>query len=489
MRFFAISTLLIVCAGLGACANLGTVHRTNILPGGGLAIHLDAQQRLVLVRAQKYCAEPSPDALASYAASLGLGLGKPGKDAASVVNAVQSSVASIGLRTQSITLMRDALYRVCEAIANGVVGKVGAVTLLARSQDLTAVVLAMEQLTGTVAANQVILTSEARANTSATLMANQELLEAAETEVNQKQDNLLKAQEDKVKIENTVLEKQGAVVDAQKALNGEKGGKEALDVRSKELETAKRKYKEEHSKLDDAKRTVKFRKTLLEEAEKNRDAIRDVREAALTQVTATGTGQFSRFPIQRNEHDAEMTVGIATAVKEMVEKVLDKDYTLESCTALITDMELSNSKNNISINININNNKDNNTNSEDYERVLKACTELVTASVESKTRSLQVSSFNEPDEAGEKIIDQLRTSGAREKFNKLLTENFGVSASLTTVLYGGTKFAPLREALANEIGDKEGNGDTPKAAAPESAKNESKDEEPIKSGNNEQPSN
>jgi hypothetical protein len=170
---------------ISGCANLNTIDRTTSLPieaskdPVGKVIHLDAQQRLVIYRAGKYCAEPSPDAMAAYAASLGLGLSIPGQGAGSLSQAQQSAVASIGLRTQSITLMRDALYRMCEAYHNGQLGDTHVVTLLARSQDLTAVILAVEQLTGAVAANQVALTGTAGSSASASLVSNQQLLDAA----------------------------------------------------------------------------------------------------------------------------------------------------------------------------------------------------------------------------------------------------------------------------------------------------------------------
>ncbi len=85
--------LVILSMGLSGCANFQTVSRQTTLPGGsgGLAIHLDAQQRLVVVNALgRYCTEPSPDALAAYASSLGLGVSAPTQGAASLAQALQS---------------------------------------------------------------------------------------------------------------------------------------------------------------------------------------------------------------------------------------------------------------------------------------------------------------------------------------------------------------------------------------------------------------
>ena len=147
-----VASMLVFATG---CANINTIGRTTPLPKAndrGVAIHLDAQQRLVLYSGQRYCAESSPDALQAYASALGLAGTQPSQGATSLAAGQQSHAASIGLRTQSITIMRDALYRMCEAYNNGILGDVMVATLLGRSQDLTAVILAVEQLTGAVAA-------------------------------------------------------------------------------------------------------------------------------------------------------------------------------------------------------------------------------------------------------------------------------------------------------------------------------------------------
>ena len=105
--------------------------------------------------------------MSAYASALGLGISDPTKRAASLSNALGSSAASIGLRTQSITLMRDALYRMCEANANQAISGVSVEMILRRSQDLTAVIMAIEQLTGAVTANQAILSGSSGSSASA----------------------------------------------------------------------------------------------------------------------------------------------------------------------------------------------------------------------------------------------------------------------------------------------------------------------------------
>jgi len=66
------------------------------------------------------CAEPSPDALSALSASIGGGISDP-KVAANFALAQSESAASIGLRTQSIQLLRDGMYRLCEGYAAGAI--------------------------------------------------------------------------------------------------------------------------------------------------------------------------------------------------------------------------------------------------------------------------------------------------------------------------------------------------------------------------------
>jgi len=167
-RWFRPAILLFGALSLfEGCANMNTIDRATSLYSTndkGKAIHLDSQQRLLVVNAiGKYCAEPSPDAMAAFAAAAGIDASAPTQDAVSAAGSMSSSAASLGLRTQSITLMRDALYRMCEAYGNKMLSGPQVMTLLSRSQDLTAVILATEQLTGTVVAQQAALSVTASA--------------------------------------------------------------------------------------------------------------------------------------------------------------------------------------------------------------------------------------------------------------------------------------------------------------------------------------
>ena len=348
MRVRTISAVVAIALLTTACgANFNSIGRRTPLPSmnnAGVAIHLDAQQRLVVYSANKYCVEPSPDALAAYAQSIGVGASVPNQGTTSLAGASQSTLGSIGLRTQSITIMRDVLYRMCEAYNNGALGDVMVATLLGRSQDLTAVILAVEQLTGAVAANQVIVTGTAGANTSASLVANDQALAAALENV-KKREGAVEEAERELKDSNEAL---GA------AKTNAEGAERKLDVataladdnpaKERQVGDAQSEFKRATEALEEAKENQKraeagsqIRQDQLENAKQVFEVIEASQDAALTSTvaTTTGAGQFSLVQPRKNL-SPEATREIASAVHSLVTKVLDKSYAVDSCMALLT---------------------------------------------------------------------------------------------------------------------------------------------------------
>jgi hypothetical protein len=121
--FFCISSLF---SSLLAAACSPHIHDPfNVDTDTGAT--LDAQQRVILVtnyggpdRARRVvCAEPSPDTMSAIAAAASAAGGN-GEVKANLGYAVSQSAASIGIRTPTIQLLRDGLYRACEAYLNGV---------------------------------------------------------------------------------------------------------------------------------------------------------------------------------------------------------------------------------------------------------------------------------------------------------------------------------------------------------------------------------
>ena len=76
---------------------------------------LSADERIVFTKNDITCAEPSPDAIKSISQAFSGNVFGYGELSSSFA----TSVASIGVRTASLQILRDIAYRACEAYANG----------------------------------------------------------------------------------------------------------------------------------------------------------------------------------------------------------------------------------------------------------------------------------------------------------------------------------------------------------------------------------
>jgi hypothetical protein len=120
---------------LGGCSS--TIFKPFDADQG--SVSLDARQRTIISvergtppeSHRVVCAEPSPDALATMAASAAASAGVSGLPqlpgsaelASSFTSAEQAAL--IGARNSTIQLLRDGLYRACEAYMNGALGDFG----------------------------------------------------------------------------------------------------------------------------------------------------------------------------------------------------------------------------------------------------------------------------------------------------------------------------------------------------------------------------
>jgi hypothetical protein len=338
LRLFYVAALSLTMIG---CANLQTISRRTEFPkdNESKAIHLDAQQRLVLIAGKQFCAEPSPDALASYASALGFGFAGADRNSASFAGALQGTAASIGLRTQSITLMRDSLYRLCEAHVNGAVNPLQAAEFLRRSQDLTAVVLAIEQLTGAVVASQVVLTSSAASAGAAQLQSNQEALNTARTEQTEAKKALDAAEETLVAATAEVEPKKKSLAAAQKEKDDLPA--DATDAQKAEADQKIATATEELDDVEDAVETATDRRDdasdRLNDARRVVEIIEEARDSSMADASAetSGDGDFETLMQPNNMTPAE-TRHVANAVENMVKAALSKDYSLDTCLNFLT---------------------------------------------------------------------------------------------------------------------------------------------------------
>jgi chemotaxis protein histidine kinase CheA len=159
------------------------------------AISVDANQRFLTniygfdrekIAAWRACAEASPDGLAVFGGAIAGSAGKSEANA-QLAAGVAAQAASIGLRTQSITLLRDAQYRLCEAYVNGALTGSQLATLQRRFQNIMVANLAIEQLTGYAKPTIVTVGAGSSATVAGGLAQAQKALDDAQKDVTKKQ--------------------------------------------------------------------------------------------------------------------------------------------------------------------------------------------------------------------------------------------------------------------------------------------------------------
>lgn len=322
--------ILAGCVLLSACGgNHASIYRSANFASiddshDGKVFSVDAQQRfLIASEIQTFiCAEPSPDAIQAVSASLAAGVEIPDKVAAELATSIASQVGSIGLRTQSIQLLRDAMYRACEAHLSGAITGQQLMILQQRYQNIMIGLLAIEQLTGAIRAPAVVLTSAAAADTG---------------------DKLLKAQENLDKAALAENEKKAAF---EVATSERDSSKKAADTKTKEAEDAKKvgaanadNLAEEAKRLQDVAAEAENKRTKaneeLQSATKNRETMEKL-VAAARSVNTEGSGSGSIEEISQAQQLSDNQIKeVSQTVKQIVTDIVNKDPTIESCVSFL----------------------------------------------------------------------------------------------------------------------------------------------------------
>lgn len=154
------------------CAPTPIFHKYQIANDEATSILIDAKQRAILAvappdHAQQggsrkevspelarrilVCAEPSPDALSVASTSLnvsgGISVLNGDKEKVKIENILKEIAQELGSRDTTIQLLRDGLYRQCEAYLNGVIDPEEYKTLTHRYVDAMITLLAIERIT------------------------------------------------------------------------------------------------------------------------------------------------------------------------------------------------------------------------------------------------------------------------------------------------------------------------------------------------------
>jgi hypothetical protein len=167
-----VAFVFVLCGLVAACSD--TRFDQFSLEGGDSA-RMDASQRVILAtnrggrdgNRHVVCAEPSPDAVASQSLALTSQLaakvtppeGTAVDASASLSLAQAQSAAYVGMRTQTIQLLRDGLYRACEAYMNGAIDDSEYNMLLINMPRVMTALIAIDGLTGRPAAPAVVLSA------------------------------------------------------------------------------------------------------------------------------------------------------------------------------------------------------------------------------------------------------------------------------------------------------------------------------------------
>lgn len=266
----------------------------------------------------RVCAEPSPDALSAIAASGSLGLTAKDKLSLNQSGSLAESAASIGLRTQSIQLMRDAMYRVCEGYLSGALSEGSFETLNRRFQSSMVAILAIEQLTGAVKARQVVLGGSAGVGSAeALLKATGQSTEAyaalkvATADLDTAKAKAKTLADAKTKADTELANTDPATEALQKAATDAAAAATAQDAVVKEQE----------KKVSDSQ-------ALYTKAEQVRAV------AATTPASASGSGTFDTA--NSGTLDADSIAAVSSSVEAIVESTMGLQFSNELCTTVLT---------------------------------------------------------------------------------------------------------------------------------------------------------
>lgn len=323
---------------LSGCANLTSIHHkfssdeaAVINSEGGpprvKAVSVDAQQRFLVMNFANgvwtTCAEPSPDALSALSAGGGGSVSSNANAAASLAASFAQQAAAFGLRTQSITTLRDEAFRLCEGFASGALDKRNFNVLHRRFLNNMVAELAIEQLTGYARPTVVTLGGGATGTSGGGLPQAQAALDDANKQFASKQDDAKTADQ--------------SVADAQAAYDvAQKNSDAATKANSSDAANLKNTADIKNQDLTKAKTDQKAAADNVTEAKKNFSALTTARDAARA-VTSGATSSPAQFSVP--VAGTAITADVAVAVSKIVHDVLFMDYSKDNCIDLLSSTD------------------------------------------------------------------------------------------------------------------------------------------------------
>lgn len=338
--FPSVIALTFLSMTLLGCANMthfSASHDWTEGNGAAQSAFIDAKQRAVTVvrigdstnAALRLCAEPSPDALSALAASSSVSFSKEQKASLGYSLALAESAGSIGLRTQSIQLMRDAMYRLCEGYLSNALTESAFETLHRRFQSSMVAILAIEQLTGVIRAPTVLLGGIANAGDPAqvadlTLKTESARAALRESETNSaakaKEASAAKEALAKLEVEKTKLDqqKEPPLTPAQMARQSELGTL---------IPEAQKKDEVARLAAGDSEKSVAERRSAYESYDR-------ARQAALAGGGGAKSTPDVKLPSE-SRVDPAAVASVSTAVSRIVTDALQLSFGREVCATVL----------------------------------------------------------------------------------------------------------------------------------------------------------
>lgn len=302
---------------LAGCANANSIYRQSTGDDSRVVL-VDAKQRAITVAeattttretrvvdgqttttteksttAPAYCTEPSPDALSVVSAALSASGTYSNQAAAQLAASLTETGGNIGLRTQTIQILRDAMYRLCEAHTNKAMSPSALQLAHARFQNVMLGLIAIEQLTGY--ARPQIVAFGSKSSASSALIQESVNTRYLEQSLNHQEEyrNVVKGDLDKTDAEVTKAEQK--VEDLKEKEETENATLDSLRQQASKDQQAATAANPQDPTLDkkatDSKEAVKKQEEKVENIEKQRQAA----ERNLEQLAARLKSQEERL--------------------------------------------------------------------------------------------------------------------------------------------------------------------------------------------------
>ncbi len=331
----AVCLVLIAVFGLtGGCADMSTYRKTlDINEGAGVT--MDIKQRAILVTKDKTtgrikaCAEPSPEAMSSVAAQFASELNIPDTLAAKLVASFTEGTSFVGLRTQSIQLLRDTAYQLCQANMNGSLSDPEYNILLRRFQKYTVALLAVEQLTGTLRVPPVNISTQSTAEAARSLselMTEIEKIDENLAEVDKKlKDPTEKSNKLKTEIETT-----------EKEIKDFKPNPPVTDEDKQKLKQLEDKLEQQKKDQEDLTTQIKNLNDQKSKLNKNKDLIGKAIENARGLVASGQVNVNVSSVGEPYKPTPDQIKSVAKTVEKIVMSIINTDDTGQLCLAFMT---------------------------------------------------------------------------------------------------------------------------------------------------------